>query len=316
MAVLVTGGYGHIGSWVCHDFIKRGKKVIISGRSQHSLSYLEGLEDSIQFFRADVLDYASTFRMFKQFEDDIEGIIHVAGLMGGPHFATNPHNNIRINTFGTVDMLEAARIFGIKKFVYISSGSVYGKRDDVPDENTPVAPSDVYGAAKTSAEFFGLQYANEFGLDFRVVRVFFAYGPGHLPSQLYPLYQAVFGCLEGRLMVKMDAGADQQVDFTYVKDISQAIRLVFDAPTTKHRIYNCCSGWYATLPELVKITSRYAPGPVQAEFGPGRLMPRGPSLDFARISQELGYKPQYTFEQGVQEYAQWIEREQKRRGLK
>src|SRR5512133_3863957 len=130
MAILVTGGYGHIGSWVCHDLVKEGKKVIISGRSRHRLSYLEGMDNSIRFFAADVLDYASTFRLFKQFDGEIEGVIHIAGLMGGPHFATNPHNNIRINTFGTLDMLEAARIFGVKKFVYISSGSVYGKRND------------------------------------------------------------------------------------------------------------------------------------------------------------------------------------------
>lgn len=314
MAVLVTGGYGHIGSWVCHDLIKQGKKVIITGRSRHRLSYLEGLEDSITFVSADVLDYASTFRLFKTFEGQVEGIIHIAGLMGGPHFATNPHLNIRINTGGTVDMLEAARIFGVKKFVYISSGSVYGKRDDIPDEATPVTPSDIYGAAKISAEHFGLMYANEFGIDFRSIRVYFAYGPGHLPSELYPMYQAVFGCLEGKTEIKLPTGADQQADFTYIKDISLGIRLLYEPERVQHRIYNVVSGFYAPLPDLIKVTSRYAPAPVKVELGPGRLMPRGPSLGFARLRDELGYKPQYSFEQGVAEYAEWIKQEQARRG--
>ena len=99
---------------------------------------------------------------------------------------------------GTVDMLEASRVFGVRRFVYISSGAVYGVRDDIPREDEPMTPGDLYGAAKASAEFFGLQYANEFGLDFRALRVYFAYGPGRYPSELYPLYRSVFGPLEGK----------------------------------------------------------------------------------------------------------------------
>ena len=306
MAVLVTGGYGHIGSWVCHELASQGRQVIISGRSRHRVDYLESLDDRIQFFPADVLDYASTFRMFEQHRGQIEGIIHIAGLMGGPHFARNPHYNIRINTMGTVDMLEAARIFGIEKFVYCSSGSVFGPRDGVPTDGDPLTPGDVYGAAKASSEFFGLQYANEFGIDFRAGRVYFAYGPGHFPSELYPLYNAVFGCLEGMNEVRLEAGADQAIDFTYVKDIARALVTIYDAPSTRYRQYNISSGIYHKIPDLIGIVSKVAGCPVACEIGPGRIMPRGPSLDATRIREEFGWQPRYTFEQGVKEYAEWI----------
>ncbi len=307
MATLVTGGYGHIGSWVCHELAGKGERVIVSGRSRHHVSYLEELEDRIDFFPADVLDYASIFRMFKHYAGQIEGIIHIAGIMGGPHFATNPHYHIRVNTMGTLDMLEAARIFGIKKFVYCSSGSVYGPRDDVPTEATPMSPGDVYGAAKASAELFGLQYANEFGLDFRALRVYFAYGPGHLPSELYPLYDAVFGCLQGKTSVTLEAGADQAIDFTYVRDVAHTMALLYQAKATRYRQYNVSSGVYHKIPETIDIVSRAGGCPVAHEIGPGRIMPRGPSLDSERLRRELGWEPQYSLEQGVKEYAEWID---------
>ncbi len=314
MAVLVTGGYGHLGSWVSHDLLAQGKEVIIMGRSQHRLDYLEPYQDRITFFGCDVLDYGGIYRMFKTYEKDIEGIIHIAGLMGGPGVAKNPHYNLRINLMGTLEMLEAARTFGVKKFVYISSGSVFGKRSDIPRDDTPLTPSDLYGSSKASSEMVGLQYANEYGLDFRVLRIYFAYGPGHLPSELYPLYQAVFGALEGMREIKLDAGGDQALDFTYARDCSQAILLLYHAATTKYRQYNSAGGSWATLPELIRIVNKYAPHPAKVELGPGLLMPRPPSIDFTRLREEFGYKPKYTFEEGVKEYAEWVNKTMKARG--
>jgi len=169
-----------------------------------------------------------------------------------------------------------------------------------------MSPGDLYGAAKASAEFFGLQYANEFGLDLRAARVYFAYGPGRFPSELYPLYAAVFGCLEGRTKIKLDAGADQAIDFTYVKDIAHAMALIYEPPKVKYRQYNISSGVYYTIPELIDMTSRCAGVSVETEIGPGRIMPRGPSLDSTRLREELGFTPKYTFKEGVKEYAEWI----------
>jgi nucleoside-diphosphate-sugar epimerase len=179
-------------------------------------------------------------------------------------------------------------------------------RDNVPREDEPLTPGDLYGAAKASAEFFGLQYANEFGLDFRALRVYFAYGPGRFPSELYPLYNAVFGCLEGKTKISLPAGADQSVDFTYVKDIAQAVCLIYEAPALKHRQYNVCSGICHTIPALIHMVSKIAAVTVDLSVGPGRIMPRGPSLDSSRLREELGFTPEYDIEKGVQEYVEWI----------
>ena len=239
MPVLVTGGLGHIGSWVCHELVKRGQSVIVTGRSHRRVSYLEGMEKQIKFVPADVVDQASIYRLFADQKGAIEGVVHIAGLMGGPFFASNPRHHIYTNTMGTVDMLEASRVFGVRRFVYISSGAVYGVRDDIPREDEPMTPGDLYGAAKAGAEFFGLQYANEFGLDFRALRVYFAYGPGRYPSELYPLYRSVFGPLEGKNSISLPAGADQSVDFTYLKDIARAVCLMWEAGKFKAPPVQC-----------------------------------------------------------------------------
>ncbi len=307
MSVLVTGGLGHIGSWVCHELVKRGQHVIATGRSRRPVSYLKGMEDRIKFVSADVIDQASIYRLFAEQKGSIEGVVHIAGLMGGPFFATNPRHHIYTNTMGTVDMLEAARIFGVRRFVYISSGAVYGIRDNVPREDEPLTPGDLYGAAKASAEFFGLQYANEFGVDFRALRVYFAYGPGRYPSELYPLYQSVFGPLEGKTTISLPAGADQSVDFTYLKDIARAVCLIWEAGNLKHRQYNVCSGVYRPIPELIRKVAEIAKVDVEISIGPGRIMPRGPSLDSSRLREELGFVPEYDFDSGVHEYAEWMQ---------
>jgi nucleoside-diphosphate-sugar epimerase len=307
MAILVTGGLGHIGLSVCRALVRRGHSVLVADRSTDRLTYLEELADAMRFSAVDLLDQASLYRLFVQEKGDIDGVVHIAGLMGGPFFATNPRQHIYINTMGTVDMLEISRVFGVRRFLHISSVSVYGVRDNVPLETDPLTPGDLYGAAKASAEFFGLQYANEFGVDFTALRVSFAYGPGRFPHELYPLYRAVFGCLEGETSISLPAGADQVLDFTYVKDIARAVCLLYEAPNLKYRQYNVGSGVWHRIPELITKAAEIAGVTVNVSIGPGRIMPRGPGLDTSRLREELRFAPEYDFETGVREYRDWIQ---------
>jgi nucleoside-diphosphate-sugar epimerase len=263
------------------------------------------MEDSITHFAADVLDQAAMYRLFK--EEKIDGVIHVAGLIGGPIFAANPRQNINLNVMGTVNMLEVSRLHKIRRFIYISSGAVYGVRDNIPLENEPLTPGDIYGAAKSSAEFIGIQYANEFDLDFRSLRVYFAYGPGRLPSEVTPLHNAVFGCLVGNRKIVLPAGADQSMDFTYIKDIARAIALVYDKPELQHRQYNVSSGVCYEIPELIKKVADYANVDVEISVGPGRIMPRGPSIDSSRLREELGFEAEYDLAAGTREYGLWLD---------
>ena len=306
MSVMVTGGFGHIGSWVCQQLVERGHDVLALDRSKRDLSYLKDAEDNISHIPVDVLDQAGLYRTFLEHKDSIEGVIHVAGVIGGPIFARNPRHNIYLNVMGTVNMLEVARLFRLRRFVYISSGAVYGVRDNIPMEDEPLTPGDIYGAAKSSAELIGIQYSSEFELDFRSLRVYFAYGPGRLPSEVTPIHQAVFGCLTGQTRISMSAGADQSIDFTYIKDIARATCLLYEEPNLSYRQYNVASGECYQIPELIKKVAGYAGVALDISIGPGRIMPRGPSIDSTRLRQELNFKPEYDLAAGVEEYRRWL----------
>ena len=88
MKVVVTGGFGHIGSWASHYLVQAGHEVLAVDRSKRDLSYLAGMEDRITHVPVDVLDQAAMYRLFR--EEEIDGVIHVAGIIGGPIFAANP----------------------------------------------------------------------------------------------------------------------------------------------------------------------------------------------------------------------------------
>jgi nucleoside-diphosphate-sugar epimerase len=306
MVVIVTGGFGHIGSWVCQQLVESGHEVLALDRSRRALGYLRGSEDKITHIPIDVLDQAGLYRTFLEYRNRIDGVIHVAGIIGGPIFTQNPRQNIYLNVMGTVNMLEVSRLFNLRRFVYISSGAVYGVRDNIPLEDDPLTPGDIYGAAKSSAEFIGIQYASEFDLDFRSLRVYFAYGPGRRPSEVTPIHQAVFGCLTGQTNISMSAGADQSIDFTYIKDIARAVCRLYDKPELMHRQYNVSSGVCYQIPELIEKVAEYAGINVDISIGPGRIMPRGPSIDSSRLRQELNFEAAYDLETGVKEYMKWL----------
>lgn len=306
MAVIVTGGFGHIGSWVCEYLVNQGHEILALDRARRDLSYLKGVAEKITHIPIDVLDQAGLYRTFMEHQGNIDGVIHIAGIIGGPIFAQNPRQNVYLNVMGTVNMLEVARLFKPRRFVYISSGAIYGIRDNIAREDEPLTPGDLYGAAKSSAEMLGVQYAAEFDVDFRSVRVYFAYGPGRLPAEVTPIHQAVFGSLTGQDTVTLAAGADQSIDFTYIKDIARAVGLVYEAPELKHREYNVSSGVCYPIPQLIDTVAKYAGVEMNVSIGPGRIMPRGPSIDCSRLQQELGFKAHYDLEAGVKEFAEWI----------
>ncbi len=126
----------------------------------------------------------------------MKGIIHTVAIMG-ELVSLNPHYNIKLNVNGMLNILEIARIYGIKKVIYTSTGAVYGEMEGIAVEEKPVDPPDLYAASKISAELIGQRYEDKFGIDFRIARVYFVYGPGKLPSQFIKLYQLSFGALEG-----------------------------------------------------------------------------------------------------------------------
>ena len=191
--------------------------------------------------------------------------------------------------------------------MYTSTGAVYGAVSGTVSEETHQAnPSDLYGSTKVSSEYLGQQYANTFGFEFRIGRLYFCYGPGKIPSRFIKLYQMAFGALEGLEGLKMDRGADQKLDFTYIEDAGRGTALLYQAKDLQHDIFNIATGVPTSVGRVAELSQQYSRFPVTVELGPGELMQRCEALDISRARKELGFEPRYSVEEGIQKYADWL----------
>lgn len=306
MAVFITGGHGHIGSWTAYLFAKEGEKVILYDTEPVAPDYLSEVSENIQFIRGDVMDFPALSQVFRQHKDEIEGIIHTVAILG--EFVTdNPHRNVTLNIVGFLNVLELARMFNIRKILYTSTGAIYGPAKGTASESrNPPNPADLYSATKVSCEYLGRQYESNFGLDFRVCRVYFVYGPGKLPSRFVKLYKVAFGALEGLHGLRLDKGADQKLDFTYVEDVARGVVLLYRTTGLKNKVFNIATGVGHSVRDVANLAQKYTHFPVEVEIGPGKIMPRCEALDITMAMDELGYRPIYSLEEGIRLYADWL----------
>jgi nucleoside-diphosphate-sugar epimerase len=308
MAVFITGGYGHIASWAAYFLAKEGEHVILYDTNPIAPDYLNEVSAQIEVIKGDVMDFPRLTEIFRRRQGAIDGILHTVGIMG-EIVQTNPHGYVRLNIGGTHNMLEIARIFEIPKVVYTSTGAVYGAvSGTVSEEKYPSNPSDLYGSTKVSSEYLGQHYANTFGFDFRIARLYFCYGPGKFPSRFIRLYQMAFGALEGLEGLQMDRGADQKLDFTYIEDAGLGMALLYQADNLSHNTFNIATGVPNSVGRVAELAQKYSHFPVTVELGPGELMQRCEALDISRAKTELGFEPRYSLEEGIQRYADWLEK--------
>jgi nucleoside-diphosphate-sugar epimerase len=308
MAVLITGGHGHIGSYAARYLVGEGEEVILLDINPAVPDCLRDIEAQLTFVPGSVMDFAHLADIFRRYRGRIDGIIHTVGIMG-ELVLENPLGNVQINIGGTQNILEIARQFEIPKVVYTSTGAVYGAASGHAVEDTyPVSPSDLYGATKASCEFLGQQYAATFGFDFRISRVYFCYGPGKRPSRFIRLYRLAFGALEGLEGLRMDKGADQKLDFVYIEDAGRGTALIYLANEPAHSVYNIATGVATRVGRVAELAQRHSRFDVSVEMGAGMLMQRCEALDITRAREDLGYEPQHDVEKGIKEYAAWMEK--------
>lgn len=312
MTVLITGGLGHVGSWTAYNLAKQGKKVILFDTAVNQFDslgfdFLEEVRDNIILEHGDVMDFPSTVETFRKYQDELEGVIHTVSMLAVPAFNARPHKHISLNTMGSLNILEASRIFGVKKFVNISSGAVYGDTAGELTEETPYKATDIYGATKISSELFALKYGEAYGFDVRSARVYFIYGPGKKPSTMYPLYKGLFGPLEGIDNFETKEGGEQYVDFTHVKDVAQGVAKLYEKESVENRVYNISSGVAITMGEIVEGVKEFLGRETGVSLGPGVFLKRGAPLNVSRARRDLGYEPEFTdINAGIEDYYNWI----------
>jgi nucleoside-diphosphate-sugar epimerase len=118
-----------------------------------------------------------------------------------------------------------------------------------------------------------------------------------------------FGALEGMSGLKMETGADQTLDFTYIQDAARGTALLCQAKNLNYDVYNIATGQPTSIGAVLEVVRRYSKFPVDVEMGPGVIMERAEALDIGRARQDFGYEPKFTLEEGVKRYAEWMDKQ-------
>ncbi|HEY1983114.1 MAG TPA: NAD(P)-dependent oxidoreductase [Xanthobacteraceae bacterium] len=317
MKVLITGGMGVIGAETSRKFVKEGHRPVVLARHRDD-SLVGDIADKIDFEPGDILDMPRLLDVIKRHQ--VTHIVHAAAFVGAVS-AANPALSIQVNVMGTVNVLEGARLFDVKRVVYTSAKGIYGPvlGDYGPPhykampEDMPKNPQRIYDSAKLMSEQTALYYANNFGLDVAILRFATTYGPGKTArhGKMGVTSQIVEAPFNG-LPFHHPYGAEAKDDFIYNKDSALGVFLATTADKVPSRVYNIGSGEGLTLNDFAVAIRKHIPG-ADIKIGPGDNflgMPYPPHgvYDVSRARKELGFRPEYDFDRAVGDYVDSLKR--------
>jgi UDP-glucose 4-epimerase len=303
--ILVTGGAGFLGCAVVQALAARGDHVAaVDLVSNPHLQQIAATHPGVSIYLGEVTEWARMAGLIQSERPD--GIVHCAAIVGVPASVNAPFRTFQVNVEGSLNLMEAMRLFGVKRMVHISSEETYGPfLAPQATEDHPQKPVMPYGISKLAVELLGRSYRELYGLDCVHIRTCWVYGPD-LPRPRVPKI-LVDAAIEGRPL-HIEAGADFAVDHTHVDDVVQGILLALDKPNHAFEAYNIGSGSAPTLQQIIDIVKEHVPG-AQLSIGKGPYRHPGGvpcvtkgALDITRARKELGYAPKYDIRRGIVEY--------------
>ena len=305
--ILVTGGAGFIGSnFVRYMVDKYSEYEIINLDALTycgNLENLKGIEDrdNYSFVKGDIRDKDIVDDLVKQ----CDYVINFAAETHVDRSIDDPEIFIKSNVSGTQVLLNAAKEYGVEKYIQISTDEVYGTlgKDGYFTENTPLQPNSPYSASKASADLITRAYGQTFGLPINITRCSNNYGPYQFPEKLIPLM--ISNALEDKKLPLYGDGKNIR-DWLHVHDHCQAIDLVMHEGALGE-VYNIGGNNEKQNIEIVKlILDTLGKEESLIEFVTDRLgHDRRYAIDSTKIRKDLGWAPKYEFEVGIKETIQW-----------
>ena len=264
MKILITGATGKVGSRLSKRLAQRGDHVRALVRDEARAKDLR--DDRIELALGDLLDVNSLAAAVR----GVDAVVHCAAFFRG----ATPEQAHAVNDLGTQNLANAARAASVKRFIFTSTGLVYGPNGGRPArEDDACAPMDGYPASKLAAERFLLAME---GLDVRVLRLPFVYGDGdkHI-AEAIPMMQGF--------------PPAQRMSIGHHVDVAQAVARVLDAASPSHRIYNVVDDEAPDLATLFASVGAPPPDGSNAE----RARAFDAHLDGRRIREDLGFRPKF-----------------------
>lgn len=312
--LLVTGGMGHVGYETVRQAAARGVPVVAHYMSTFREADAEALGPGVTWARCDLADPYELSMLAAA--HDIDSVIHTAAIPNDKLGIPQPLATFRSNVAATQLLLETARRLSWRRFLFVSTGSVF---QQLPDATTPVpedmppTPRSLYAVTKRSSEMMLDVYAQTYGLSAATVRVSWIFGPPLVPRTFDgprgPIPEFLRRALAGEA-IREPSGGDFAASFTFVPDCAAGLLALWEAERLGHTVYHLGSGRNHTTREVAEAVRRAVPG-AAIEVGPGTApwtdttVMRGP-LSCARMAEELGWRPRHGLDEAVAAFADWM----------
>ena len=308
--VLVTGGAGFIGSHLVESLLLLGAHVTIldsfddfyPGKEANLHSVLG--QPRVRLIRGDVRDSD----MLSDAMRDANVVFHLAAQAGVRYCIDNPVKAHEVNVTGTLNVLLAARKQGVRKIVYASSSSTYGKPTKVPlSEDMPPNPTSIYGATKLAGEKYCTAMGETLGLPVTCLRYFSVYGPRGRPDQVVSSF--ALKVMKGQQPVIYGDGS-QSRDFTYVSDVVSATVISAMVEESNGQIINVGYGREVKIVDVARKVLEHFNSRLQIDFRPTYAgdFPRT-LCDNSKARRLLSWNPKVDFAHGLEAELDWLESE-------
>lgn len=309
--VLVTGADGFIGSHLTESLLERGYEVkaFTMYNSFNTWGWLDTLPkeklNQIEIFSGDVRDPNGVREAIK----GVDGVFHLAALIAIPFSYHSPDSYVDTNIKGTLNVLQAARELGTERIMITSTSEVYGTAQYVPiDEKHPFQGQSPYSATKIGADRLAESFYRSFNLPISIVRPFNTYGPRQSARAVIPTI--ISQLLSGKEEIALGSLTPTR-DFNYVKDTVAGFVAIAESDKTIGEEINIATQQEISIGELANEIIRQINPNAKIVCDEQRLRPEKSEVNRLlgsneKIKRLTDWKPQYTFEQGIEETIKWI----------
>jgi len=315
MKVLVTGAGGFIGSHLTEELVRRGYDVraLVIYDSLGSWGWLDhagkDIRGNFEVLAGDIRDPDITRAAVK----DCDAVLHLAALIAIPYSYVAPMSYVETNVAGTLNLLQAARDRGVRRFIHTSTSEVYGTARIVPiSEEHPLTPQSPYSATKIAADAMALSFYYSFNLPVSVIRPFNTYGPRQSTRAVIPTI--ITQIAQGLKTVQLGALHPTR-DFNFVMDTVDAFISLLRADAVTGQAVNVGSNFEISIGDAARLIADVMGAKIEIAEDTKRLRPAGSEVERlwannAKALELFGWKPAYGgadgFRRGIENTVKWF----------
>ena len=309
--LLLTGGSGHVGGRIIDLATRNNIDTVAVYRGDSTPAWATTKRSCVKWVRCDINDPAGVSQLGDRY--GITSCIHAAAVSNEARAHPDPLGTVTANVGSTATLLDTARTQAWRRFVLVSTGSVFQKRAltgaPIPEDAVP-EPENVYSSTKVAAEMLCRMYRTEYGLSASTVRISWVFGPPVTTQDATrgPIPSFAIRALRGETI--REGGADFAASFTFIEDVAKGLLALDSAATLNSPVYHLGHGINFKLSEVAEAICKMIPGS-EIELEPGtepwtRYTAIRDPLGSEKMNVDTGFQAAYSLEQGIAAYVEWL----------